>query len=101
MPVIARLTWTDGWATQQNVPVSYNGVPYLFSADEAGCGGVELTDIADDPHPREVNTIKLEINCRGTATVRWHPVWAAPRSCRSSRRAPSIPSRYRARAPMT
>ncbi len=70
VPIIARLTWTDGWATQQNVPVSYNGVPYLFSADEAGSGGVELIDIADDPHPRVVNTIKLEINCRSTATVR-------------------------------
>ncbi|WP_280239054.1 hypothetical protein [Nocardia abscessus] len=69
VPILARLTWTDGWATQQNVPASYHGVPYLFSADEAGSGGVELIDIADDPHPRVVNTIKLEINC------------AAPRQC--------------------
>lgn len=62
VPIISQLTWTDGWATQQNVPVTYNGVPYLFSADEAGSGGVKLIDISDDTHPRVVNTIKLEIN---------------------------------------
>ncbi|MEV2221883.1 hypothetical protein AB0E01_18665 [Nocardia vinacea] len=62
VPIIAQLTWTDGWATQQNVPITYNGVPYLFSADEAGSGGVKLIDISDDTHPRVVNTIKLEIN---------------------------------------
>lgn len=62
VPIIAQLTWTDGWATQQNVPVTYNGVPYLFSADEAGSGGVKLIDISDDTHPRVVSTIKLEIN---------------------------------------
>ncbi|MFI6315484.1 LVIVD repeat-containing protein [Nocardia fusca] len=62
VPVLAQLTWTDGWATQQNVPVTYDGVPYLFSADEAGSGGVKLIDISDDTHPRVVNTLKLEIN---------------------------------------
>ncbi|MFI6779429.1 LVIVD repeat-containing protein [Nocardia sp. NPDC050412] len=62
VPILAQLTWTDGWATQQNVPVTYHGVPYLFSADEAGSGGVKLIDISDDTHPRVVNTIKLEIN---------------------------------------
>uniref|UniRef100_UPI002456895A LVIVD repeat-containing protein n=1 Tax=Nocardia carnea TaxID=37328 RepID=UPI002456895A len=62
VPIIAQLTWTDGWATQQNVPVTYDGVPYLFSADEAGSGGVKLIDISDDTHPRVANTIKLEIN---------------------------------------
>ncbi|MGS2809148.1 LVIVD repeat-containing protein [Nocardia sp. MW-W600-9] len=62
VPIISQLTWTDGWATQQNVPVTYNGVPYLFTADEAGSGGVKLIDISDDTHPRVVNTIKLEIN---------------------------------------
>jgi hypothetical protein len=35
VPSIARPTWTDGPATQQNAPVTYNGVPYMFSADEA------------------------------------------------------------------
>ncbi|WP_107657989.1 LVIVD repeat-containing protein [Nocardia suismassiliense] len=62
VPIIAQLTWTDGWATQQNVPVTYHGVPYLFSTDEAGSGGVKLIDISDDTRPRVVNTIKLEIN---------------------------------------
>ncbi|MDO3649864.1 LVIVD repeat-containing protein [Nocardia mangyaensis] len=62
VPVIAQLTWTDGWATQQNVPVTYDGAPYLFSADEAGSGGVKLIDISDERRPRVVNSIKLEIN---------------------------------------
>ncbi|WP_036498940.1 LVIVD repeat-containing protein [Nocardia aobensis] len=62
VPIISQLTWTDGWATQQNVPVTYHGVPYVFSADEAGSGGVKLIDISDDTHPRVMNTIKLEIN---------------------------------------
>ncbi|MEV0773518.1 LVIVD repeat-containing protein [Nocardia salmonicida] len=62
VPIISQLTWTDGWATQQNVPVTYNGVPHLFTTDEAGSGGVKLIDISDDTHPRVVNSIKLEIN---------------------------------------
>lgn len=62
VPVVAQLTWTDGWATQHSVPVSYGGHPYLFTVDEAGSGGVKLIDVADDTAPRIVNTIKLEIN---------------------------------------
>lgn len=62
VPVLSQLTWTDGWATQQSVPVTYNGKPYVFTADEAGSGGVKLIDISDDRNPRVVNSIKLEIN---------------------------------------
>lgn len=62
VPVVAQLSWTDGWATQHSVPVSYDGHPYLFTVDEAGSGGVKLIDVADDTAPRVVNTIKLEIN---------------------------------------
>ncbi|WP_327097691.1 hypothetical protein OIE68_02085 [Nocardia vinacea] len=62
VPVVAEMTWTDGWATQQAIPIEYGGRPYLFVADEAGSGGVKLIDIFDDTQPRVVNSIKLEIN---------------------------------------
>lgn len=29
VPVISETTWTDGWATQHAVPVTYGGTPYL------------------------------------------------------------------------
>ncbi|WP_067692487.1 LVIVD repeat-containing protein [Nocardia jejuensis] len=64
-PVVRQLsdiTWTDGWATQHNVPVTYDGVPYVFSVNEAGSGGVKVLDVADPADPRLVNTIKLEID---------------------------------------
>ncbi|WP_109529305.1 MULTISPECIES: LVIVD repeat-containing protein [Nocardia] len=58
----SHLTWADGWATQHNVPVTYHGVPYVFSVNEAGSGGVKIFDVADPTRPRLTNTIKLEIN---------------------------------------
>ncbi|UGT63819.1 LVIVD repeat-containing protein [Nocardia asteroides] len=62
VPVLSRMTWSDGWATQHAIPVTYDGHRYLFTVDEAGSGGVKLIDVADDTRPRIVNTIKLEIN---------------------------------------
>ncbi|MFJ4655237.1 LVIVD repeat-containing protein [Nocardia sp. NPDC088792] len=62
VPVLSQTTWTDGWATQHAIPVTYGGKPYVFAADEAGSGGVKLIDISDDSRPRVVNSIKLEIN---------------------------------------
>lgn len=62
VPVLSHTTWIDGWATQHSVPVTYDGVPYLFTVDEAGSGGVKLIDISDDARPQVVNSIKLEIN---------------------------------------
>ncbi|MBB5915344.1 hypothetical protein BJY24_004256 [Nocardia transvalensis] len=62
VPVLARMTWNDGWATQHSIPVTYDGHRYLFTVDEAGSGGVKLIDVADDAHPRIADTIKLEIN---------------------------------------
>ncbi|RDI44617.1 LVIVD repeat-containing protein [Nocardia mexicana] len=61
-PILSRLTWSDGWATQHNIPVTYKGRRYLFTVDEAGSGGVKVIDIADDTNPAIVNTIKLAIN---------------------------------------
>ncbi|WP_433622223.1 LVIVD repeat-containing protein [Nocardia sp. CA-120079] len=62
VPILSETTWTDGWATQHTVPVTYGGTPYLFAPDEAGSGGVKLIDISDETRPRVVNSIKLEIN---------------------------------------
>lgn len=62
VPVLSETTWTDGWATQHAIPVTYDGTPYLFAPDEAGSGGVKLIDISDETRPRIVNSIKLEIN---------------------------------------
>jgi len=59
---LAKMAWTDGWATQHSIPVTYDGHPYLFTVDEAGSGGVKLIDVADDANPRIVHSIKLEIN---------------------------------------
>nr|WP_211270247.1 hypothetical protein [Rhodococcus phenolicus] len=62
VPQLAKMSWTDGWATQHSIPVTYDGHPYLFTVDEGGSGGVKLIDVADDANPAIVNSIKLEIN---------------------------------------
>ncbi|WP_228566264.1 LVIVD repeat-containing protein [Nocardia sp. SYP-A9097] len=59
---IGRVFWTDGFATQHSIPVTYDGQPYLFTVDEGGAGGVKLIDISDDTHPRVAAKIKLAIN---------------------------------------
>ena len=62
VPELADMTWSDGWATQHTVPVTYGGVPHVFAVDEAGSGGVKLIDVSDDRQPRITGSIKLEIN---------------------------------------
>ncbi|MGW0251567.1 LVIVD repeat-containing protein [Nocardia goodfellowii] len=59
---IGRTFWTDGWATQHSVPVTYDGKPYLYTVDEGGSGGVKLIDITDDTKPKVAAKVKLEIN---------------------------------------
>ncbi|MFQ6392836.1 LVIVD repeat-containing protein [Nocardia sp. KC 131] len=59
---IGRTFWTDGWATQHSIPVTYGGKPYLYTIDEGGSGGVKLIDISDDTAPKVAGKIKLEIN---------------------------------------
>ncbi|MFR9754106.1 LVIVD repeat-containing protein, partial [Nocardia sp. 004] len=49
---IGRVFWTDGWATQHSIPVTYAGRPYLYTVDEGGSGGVKLVDIADETAPK-------------------------------------------------
>ncbi|GAA5049355.1 LVIVD repeat-containing protein [Nocardia callitridis] len=59
---LGRTFWTDGWATQHSIPVTYDGKPYLYTVDEGGSGGVKLVDVSDDTAPKVANKIKLEIN---------------------------------------
>lgn len=59
---LSQLSWTDGWATQHSIPVTYDGSPYLFTVDEGGSGGVKLIDVSDDDEPSVANSVKLEIN---------------------------------------
>ncbi|MGW6726552.1 LVIVD repeat-containing protein [Nocardia sp. NPDC055029] len=62
VPELADMPWTDGWATQHAVPVTYGGTPYVFAVDEAGSGGVKLIDVSDERRPRLAQSIKLAIN---------------------------------------
>lgn len=62
VPQLAAMTWTDGWATQHDIPLTYDGTPYVFTVDEAGSGGVKVIDVSDERNPRITNMIKLEIN---------------------------------------
>ncbi|MGV9678578.1 LVIVD repeat-containing protein [Nocardia sp. NPDC003482] len=62
VPVLSQTSWTDGWATQHSIPVTYGGKPYLFTVDEAGSGGVKFIDVADPARPRLIGSIKLAIN---------------------------------------
>ncbi|MFI7667066.1 LVIVD repeat-containing protein [Nocardia sp. NPDC049526] len=59
---IGRTFWTDGWATQHSIPVTYDGKPYLYTVDEGGSGGVKLIDISNDTAPKVAGKVKLEIN---------------------------------------
>ena len=63
--VISQTRWSDGWATQHSIAVTYGGRPYLFTVDEAGSGGVKLIDVSDPAAPRIAHAIKLEINLPG------------------------------------
>ncbi|MFE3797504.1 LVIVD repeat-containing protein [Nocardia tengchongensis] len=62
VPHLGRVFWTDGWATQHSIPVTYDGKPYLFTVDEGGAGGVKLIDVSDDTNPSVAAKLKLEIN---------------------------------------
>ncbi|SDH76497.1 LVIVD repeat-containing protein [Rhodococcus triatomae] len=62
VPHIGRAFWTDGQLTQHSIPVTYDGKPYIFTADEAGSGGVKLIDVSDEENLEIVERIKLEIN---------------------------------------
>ncbi|MDJ0392215.1 hypothetical protein QMK17_02575 [Rhodococcus sp. G-MC3] len=62
VPHIGRIFWTDGIFTQHSVPVTYDGVPHLFTVDEAGSGGVKLLDVSDVDDIAIDAKIKLEIN---------------------------------------
>lgn len=59
---LSQLSWSNGWATQHSIPVSYGTKQFLFTALEGGSGGVKVVDVTDRRTPRQVNNIKLAIN---------------------------------------
>ncbi|MEP9413328.1 hypothetical protein ABLE92_03105 [Gordonia sp. VNQ95] len=61
---LSELTWSDGWATQHAIPVTYGDKPFAFTVDEGGSGGVKVIDVSDPRNPRIVNRLKLQINLR-------------------------------------
>ena len=62
LPLQGYKHWHDGFISQHSIYVTYNGVPYVFNADESGSGGVKLFDVSDLANPRLRSTVKLEIN---------------------------------------
>ena len=59
---LGGVNWTNGWATQHSIPVTYSGKPFLFTVLEGGSGGVKFIDVSNRRNPRVVNNLKLEIN---------------------------------------
>ncbi|GED99160.1 LVIVD repeat-containing protein [Gordonia crocea] len=59
---LAKIDWTNGWATQHSVPVSYGRKQYLFTVLEGGSGGVKVINVTNRHRPREVNNLKLQVN---------------------------------------
>lgn len=62
VPQVGGLAWDDGQFTQHSIPVTYDGKPFIFTADEAGSGGVKLIDVSDEANLKIVERVKLEIN---------------------------------------
>ncbi|WP_040511448.1 LVIVD repeat-containing protein [Gordonia soli] len=62
VPHVAAYLWPDGQLNQHSIPITYRGRAHIFTADEAGSGGVKLFDVGRANQPRYVAQIKLEIN---------------------------------------
>lgn len=67
---ISQITWTDGFTTQQTLPLSYSGHPYIVAVDEADSGGVRFIDIANEATPTIVSSIRLAINLPNALALR-------------------------------
>ena len=44
---LGGVNWTNGWATQHSIPVTYSGKPFLFTVLEGGSGGVKFIDVSN------------------------------------------------------
>ena len=72
--LIKEISWTDGWATQYAIPISYGGRDFLVVTDEFGSdvqcmdpqkqkpqyGYTRILDIQDEKNPTLVSKIKTE-----------------------------------------
>ena len=97
---LGGVNWTNGWATQHSIPVTYSGKPFLFTVLEGGSGGVKFIDVSNRRNPRVVNNLKLEINLpKNQDRARWPPAWAAARSPTSRTTAPPTARSIRRRWP--
>jgi hypothetical protein len=62
LPLRGDKHWADGAIGQHSIYVTYGGVPYLYTIDELGSGGVKLFDASDLSALKLRNDIKLDIN---------------------------------------
>lgn len=67
---ISSIFWNVVSAGQHALPVSYNGRPHLFVADEFASEGVRVVDISDETNPKLVSHIQLEIQRPEQASIR-------------------------------
>jgi hypothetical protein len=64
LPVVKQVgsvAWTDGLISQQTIPITKNGKPYLVVTDEFGAGGARFVDISDETQPVVTDHLRLEI----------------------------------------
>jgi hypothetical protein len=59
---ISQISWTDGFNTQQTLPVTYGTHRYVLAVDEADSGGIRFIDITNEAAPAIVSSIRLAIN---------------------------------------
>lgn len=67
---IGQVTWDASGNTQQALPVSYRGKPYLIAADEFDSQGVHFVDISDETQPKVVKQLQLEIQLPQHSAIR-------------------------------
>ncbi|WP_220186910.1 LVIVD repeat-containing protein [Pseudonocardia pini] len=58
---VGQVSWSDGIISQQTIPITYRGTPYLVAVDEWGSGGVRFIDISDERNPVVTDNLRLEI----------------------------------------
>lgn len=67
---VGQVSWNSNGNTQQAIPVSYQGKPYLIAADEFGAEGVHIIDISDETHPKVVRQLQLQIQLPQNSALR-------------------------------
>lgn len=57
---VGSIFWNALGLGQMSIPVSYNGKPYVITADEFAAEGVHIIDVADETRPKLTAHIQLE-----------------------------------------